>query len=304
MSARRFAFLKLAGLAFLLPLLFSFSTAYASTGLSIQPVKIDQTINPGDTLNGTILLSNASDGPVDVSVSLQDFVPTAGSDAIQFVGRTSGVTSVIDWITVSGPQNFSLTEGQSLNIPYTIVAPKNAEPGSHLGVILFKATPSGGESGSLKVGTQVGTLVLIAIPGNHLEKGNILDFTVPLFMQSGPVPFDIKFENTGTVHFEPKGSIVIRNMFGTKVAEVPITGEVALPTSVKDLRFYWNVGTFALGRYTASATIYDGDGNALTSKEVSFWIVPVWYILGFLVVVAAIYLLLRYIKRHVRLTLQ
>ena len=303
MSTRRFAFLNTAGFALLLSLL-SFTPTYASTGLSIQPVKIDQTINPGDTLDGTILLSNASDGPVDVDVTLQDFVPTAGSDSIQFIGRTEGVTSVIDWIQVGGKPEFSLKVGESVNVPYTITAPANAEPGSHLGVILFKATPSGGQTGSIKVGTQVGTLVLIAIPGNHLEKGNILDFTAPMFMQSGPVPFDIKFQNTGTVHFEPKGSIVIRNMFGTKVGEVPVTGQVTLPTSVKDLKFSWDVGTFAIGRYTASATIYDGDNNALTSKQVSFWIVPVWYILGFLVILALIYFVLRYLKRHVKFTLQ
>lgn len=281
----------------------SASLAFASTGLSIQPVKIDQTLNPGDELKGTILLQNASDGPVDVEVSLQDFVPTAGADGIQFIGRTEGVTSVIDWITIDIKNTFSLTYGQQIEIPYTIAAPANAEPGSHLGVMLFKATPKGGTAGSIKVGTQVGTLVLIAIPGNHLEKGTILDFFVPMFSQRGPIPLNISFQNTGTVHFEPKGSIVIRNMLGEKAGEVPVTGQVALPTSVKMLKFIWDPGVFALGRYSAIATIYDGEGTELTSKEVHFWIVPLWYILGFFGVLFAIYMLLRYIKRHVRLSL-
>ncbi|HVY72773.1 MAG TPA: hypothetical protein VG984_01825 [Candidatus Paceibacterota bacterium] len=303
MVLRRLAYITATGVALLL-YGFSFVPALAATGLSIQPVKIDQTLNPGDVLDGSILLSNASDGPVNVELSLQDFVPTAGADGIQFIGRTEGVTSVIDWIHVETKPTFSLDVGEQISIPYTITAPQNAEPGSHLGVILFKAAPKNAVAGSLKVGTQVGTLVMIAIPGNHLEKGNILDFTVPLFSQKGPIPFDIKFQNTGTVHFEPKGSIVIRNMFGQKAGEVPITGQVALPTSVKELKFAWNPGAFALGRYTASATIYDGEGDALTSREVSFYVVPVWYIIGFLVVITLIYLLLRYLKRHVRLTLQ
>lgn len=303
MALRRLAFITATGAA----LFFygvSFVPALAATGLSIQPVKIDQTLNPGDVLDGSILLSNASDGPVEVELSLQDFVPTAGADGIQFIGRTEGVTSVIDWIKVDAKSTFSLDVGEQVSLPYTITAPQNAEPGSHLGVILFKASPKNAAAGSLKVGTQVGTLVMIAIPGNHLEKGNILDFTAPLFSQKGPIPFNIKFQNTGTVHFEPKGSIVIRNMFGQKAGEVPITGQVALPTSIKELKFAWNPGILALGRYTASATIYDGEGNALTSREIRFYIVPVWYIIGFLLVIVFIYLLLRYIKRHVRLTLQ
>lgn len=291
--------LTLSALSALFPL-----TASATTGLSIQPVKIDETINPGQSLTGQILLQNASDGPVNVAVSMQDFLPNAGADSIAFVGRAPGVTSVRDWITVQVPASFNLAVGEQKEIPYTINAPLNAEPGGHYGVVLFNATPLASTTGSLKVGTQVGMIVLIAIPGNHLEKGNILDFTAPSFQQSGPVPFTMKFQNTGTVHFEPKGSIVITNMLGQKAAEVPITGQVVLPTSIKDLSFQWEAGGFNIGRYKAVATVVDGDGNALTSQEVSFWIVPVWYVLGFLVLLVVLYFILRYIRRHVRISVK
>ena len=291
--------LTLSALSALLPL-----TAFASTGLSIQPVKIDQTINPGQSLTGQILLQNASDGPVNVAVSLQDFLPNAGADSIAFVGRAPGVTSVRDWITMQVPASFTLAVGEQKEIPYTIAAPANAEPGGHYGVMLFNATPIATTSGALKVGTQVGMIVLIAIPGNHLEKGNIIDFTAPSFLQSGPVPFSMKFQNTGTVHFEPKGSIVVTNMLGQKAAEVPITGQVVLPTSIKDLGFEWDASGFNIGRYKAVATVVDGDGNALTSQEVSFWIVPVWYLIGFIVVLILLYFILRYIRRHVRISVK
>jgi hypothetical protein len=270
--------------------------------LSIQPVKIDETLNPGQSLTGQILLQNPSDGPVDVTVSVQDFVPNAGADSIQFVGRAPGLSTVRDWISVGVKDSFSMKVGEQMEIPYTIAAPANAEPGGHFGVLLFKATPQGGTTGSLKVGTQVGMIILIAIPGSHLEKGNILDFMAPLFQQYGPVPFSVKFQNTGTVHFEPKGSIIITNMLGQKAAEIPVTGQVVLPTSIKDLSFTWEASGFSIGRYSAVATIKDGDGNVLTSKEVSFWIVPIWYIVGFLIGLIVIYMLLRYIKRHIRLS--
>lgn len=291
--------LILTALSALLPL-----TAFAATGLSIQPVKIDETINPGQSLTGQLLLQNASDGPVDVAVSLQDFMPNAGADSIQFVGRTEGVTSVRDWITVSGGQKFSLAVGEQKEIPYTINAPSNAEPGGHYGVVLFNATPKGGATGSLKVGTQVGMIVLIAIPGNHLEKGTILDFSAPAFLQHGPVPFSIKFQNTGTVHFEPKGSIVITNLLGQKAAEVPITGQVVLPTSIKNLSFQWNPSGFSIGRYKAVASVVDGEGNTLTSQEVGFWIVPVWYVLGFVVMLVLLYMVLRFVRKHVRISVK
>jgi hypothetical protein len=231
-------------------------------------------------------------------------VPNAGADSIAFVGRAAGVTSVRDWITVSAKPTFTLAVGELIEIPYTIAAPANAEPGGHYGVVLFNATPQGGATGSLKVGTQVGMIVLIAIPGSHLEKGNILSFTAPAFLQRGPVPFNIKFQNTGTVHFEPKGSIVITNLLGQKAGEVPITGQVVLPTSIKDLSFTWDANNFSIGRYQAVATVVDGDGNVLTSQAVSFWIVPVWYVLGFIAVLMLLYLLIRYLRKHVRISVK
>ena len=291
--------LMLSALSVLIPL-----TASATTGLSIQPVKIDETISPGNSLTGQILLQNASDGPVDVAVNIDDFVPNAGADSIQFVGRTQGVTSVRDWITINEPASFKLKVGEQIEIPYTITAPLNAEPGGHYGVMLFNATPQGTSTGSLKVGTQVGMIVLISIPGSHLEKGNILGFTAPSFLQQGPVPFAIKFQNTGTVHFEPKGSIVITNMLGQKAGEVPITGQVVLPTSIKDLSFMWQTNGFQIGQYKAAATVVDGDGNVLTTQTVSFWILPVWYIVGFLIILLVIYFIIRYIRKHVRISVK
>jgi hypothetical protein len=276
--------------------------AFANTGLSIQPIKIDETLSVGQSFTGQVLLQNASDGPVNVEVTIDDFVPNAGADSIQFVGRAPGVTTVRDWINIQTKSPFSLKIGEQKEIPYTITAPPNAEPGGHFGVLLFKATPVGTTTGSLKVGTQVGMIVLIAIPGSHLEKGNIVGFTAPQFLQHGPVPFSIDFQNTGTVHFEPKGSIVITNMFGQKAGEVPITGQVVLPTSVRKLSFSWDTNTFSIGRYSAVATLYDGDGNTLTSQTLSFWILPVWYLFGFLLTLVVVYFVIRYLRRHLRIS--
>jgi hypothetical protein len=275
--------------------------ASAAIGLKIQPVKISETLSPGQSTSGIIYLTNVSDQTVNVAVSVQDFVPVAGADTYQFVGRAPGVSSVRDWIDVGSTTSFTFKQNESREIPYTITAPADAEPGGHFGAIFFKATGASAGS-SIKVGTQVGMLVLIAIPGSHTESGQILSFTAPPFQQQAPVPFTIKFQNTGTVFFEPRGQIVISDMLGRQVASVPIEGEVVLPTSIKTMEFDWDATGFLLGKYTAVATIVDGDGNTLTSSTVSFWVVPVWYIIAFLVVLVLIFLILRFLKRRVRVS--
>ena len=277
--------------------------AHASTGLTIQPIKVSLTLQPGETATGTIQLTNASDNDVVVSESLQDFIPVAGAEGIQFVGRTEGVTTVRDWVTLPGDLNFLFKKGLSREIEYVIHAPPDAEPGSHFGVIFFKASdPS--STGTLKVGTQVGVLLLVTIPGAHLQKGRILSFLVPWFVSGGPVPFTFRFENTGTVYFEPKGEITITNMLGTKVGSIPIEGQVVLPTGIKDLRFQWPGEGLLFGQYKAVARVVDGEGNVLTSSVVTFYAAPLWYMGGFLVCVLVLYFLLKVARRHVRISLR
>ena len=280
-----------------------FST-FAATGLTIQPVKISETLAPGQTVSGNILLSNSSDQDVQVSLKTEDFIPTAGAETIQFVGRSTGVTSVRDWVSVDkGVLSFIFKKGQAIQIPYTITAPANAEPGSHFGVMFFKAVNAADASSQIKVGTQVGVLVFVTVPGNYKMTGEIKDFKAPQFVQGKTVPFTLNFANTGTVHFEPKGSIVITSMFGSKVGEVPIEGEVVLPTGQKNMSFPWTVNGLLLGRYSAVATVFDGSGKALTSETIHFYAFPIWYIASFLALLLVLFFLIKIFKSKIKISI-
>jgi hypothetical protein len=279
------------------------SNAFAGTGLTIQPIKISHTLNPGEEVKGVISLSNASDDEeVEVQTIVEDFIPAAGSSNVQFVGRSEGLSTVRDWITLDIPPSFTFKQGEAKEVSYTIKAPANAEPGGHFGVMFFKALRKS-DSGQLKIGTQVGILLFVTIPGNHLQKGKILDFHVAPFVNGDAlIPFNIKFENTGTVHFEPKGTIVITNMFGRKVADVPVEGQVVLPSGVRDIPVGWHVVGFLFGRYKASLTIVDPNGEVLTGGTVVFYTAPVWYVINFIASVIVLWLVLRFLKKKVKIT--
>lgn len=275
--------------------------ASASTGLEIRPIKVSYTLKPEESVTDIITLTNASDQKINVEAKVEDFTPAAGSQYLNFIGRAPGVTSVRDWITLDAPENFTLDKNGSREVKYTIRAPENAEPGSHFGVVFFKATEIKA-SGQLKVGTRVGVLVFVTIPGNHLAKGNILGFSAPMFLQGGPVEFKIKFENTGTVHFEPKGTITIKNMLGKKVGEVPVAGQVVLPTGVKEWTAEWKTAGILLGRYSAELKLFDGEGNELTANTISFYAFPVWYLLSFIAMVIVIFFSIKFLRRKVKIS--
>lgn len=276
---------------------FSAGEAQASVGLTIQPIKVSHTLNPGESTSGSIRISNASAEPVNVDLKVEDFIPLAGTETVQFVGRAPGLTTLRDWIQLEGPSTFELAEGGTKIINYTIAAPYNAEPGGHFGVAFFKASRIGDEA-QLKVSTQVGMLMLVTIPGNNLQKGRILSFDAPTFIQGNSVIFTTKFENTGTVHFEPKGTITITNILGSVLAEVPVEGQVVLPTGIKDLKTELLVDHQLFGMYKARITLKDGEGVELTADQLTFYAFPLWYTLSFLGVLIAVFLLLRFFRRR------
>lgn len=275
-----------------------------STGLSIQPLKATHTLNPGASVSGVVEITNAGDNAVNVEVSVEDFVPLEGTYNIQIVERAPGVSTVRDWVFLDAPSSFVLERGALRRVPYTIRAPENAEPGGHFGVALFKASElpeNGGQQ--LKVGTRVGMLILVTIPGNRLEQGSVLDFSAPRFIEWGPIRFVVKFKNTGTVHFEPKGVIRITNMFGREIGTIPVGGHAVLPTGVKDIPIEADVGGTLLGRYAATLTLNDGSGNEIAARRTAFWVFPIWYVVAFFGTIAVLYLLIRFFRKYVRITI-
>lgn len=290
-------------------LYFSFlaPVAFAGTGLTIQPIKVSHTLNPGEEISGIISLTNASDDENDTRITLrvEDFVPATGGEGVNFVGRAPGVTTAMDWITLgeNNEHSFLIKKDESQGVPYTIRAPLSAEPGGHYAGLFFKAQKTG-KGQTLNVGTQVAVLVLITIPGNHLQKGRILDFTAnKKFYQKTPIDFSIRFENTGTVHYEPKGAIRITNIFGKEVGGVPVEGQVVLPTGIRNLTPNWNVEGLLFGKYNAELSIVDGDGEKLSTKNISFYVFPIWYTSEFIGAIIFIYFVLRYMKKKVRINI-
>ncbi len=270
----------------------------ASTGLTIQPVKASYTLNPGESITDAIILKNPGIDAV-VTPTVQDFIPVKGSSNLEFVSKAAGVTSVVDWIKIDAPAGgFPFKSGSDISIPYTLTVPKDAEPGSHFGVIFFKAEDASAKSGALKIATQVGMLVLVTVPGSHLQKGTINSFTTDSFIQHGPVDFKILFDNTGTVYFEPKGTITITNMFGHKVGDVSVNGQVVLPTGEREIDTQWPANLL-FGPYNATVSLYDGEGSLITANSVHFFAVPIWYILSLLVILVILYVIFVFLKNKV-----
>ncbi len=108
------------------------------------------------------------------------------------------------------------------------------------------------------------------------------------FSEYGPVPFTIRFENTGTIHVRPRGFVTITNWQGKKVVDIPFPQQNVIPGAIRKIETSWDKKWLA-GRYTATIIGSYGTANIpITPWVINFWVFPWKLALGIFLAVLAI----------------
>ena len=284
-------------LLFLSPVLFWAFSVDAKQGFTIFPAKISLTIDKGGEQENFIKVTNAGDSAVGVKIDVQDFVPQVGASGFNFVAKAPGITSLVDWIEIDR-QVFNLKPNESRDVPFTVKVPADASPGSRFAVVFFATGTSGGSQ--LNVSARVGALVFLTIPGDFKQSGEISNLRSPKFtFKKEAIKFDFDFTNTGTVFFEPKGLLTITNIFGKKIAEVPVEGYVVLPTGMRTISVDWlsDKWLYALFYKAHLAIAVTGKGDIATANTFIFAL-PLVPLVFALIILAILIFITWYIKRH------
>jgi hypothetical protein len=98
--------------------------------------------------------------------------------------------------------------------------------------------------------------------------------------QTGPLNFAQRIKNEGNIHEQPTGQVIIKDMFGRKVATLNINlpPRNILPASTRkfeqplDKTVIGNKRLF--GRYTANLTVNYGKNKQSTTSSLTFWVMP------------------------------
>jgi len=235
-------------------------TAHAQAGRSITiiPPKFELFGNPGDTLPEQIRVKNNSDVPATYSIIVEDFTTSGEEGQVVIEGESESTSySLGNWIETES-QDLILQPNEEKTVSFLITIPRNAEPGGHYASILFQ---SGGEQvpGSAAVSQRVGSLILLRVSGNVTEDADVESFTVPSYSQSGPIDFTLRVKNNGNVHMIPQGTIIVENILGQKVAELPIDSRNVLSGAIRKMDTVWDKKSL-LGRYKATMIASYGQG--------------------------------------------
>ncbi len=264
----------------------------------ISPVNLELTLSPGQTTTQQITIVNRLGKTVNFGITKEDFVGSSDPEKVtEFLGdESAGITSAKDWVTPDVDE-IALNHGDRLTVQLTITAPQNAVAGSHYVAVFASATGEEQDQGNGKVRlvSRVGTLILINVPGNNQESGEITHFSADKnFYRQGPVEFSTVFKNSGNIYEKVKGEIAIKNILGTEVARFPLKDWTVLSNSSRKQNATWNQ-KWLMGRYTAElTTVYGFGGNLKNTKSIVFYAFP-WHIaLLLLLLLIVIYYLFKY----------
>ena len=269
--------------------------------LEIAPPVLNLTANPGDVINAQIAIRDVSPLPLIVSSQVNDFIADPNSEngnPKTLVDTTEkSPYSIIDW--VSPLPQMTLKSKQIENLPIKITVPKNAAPGGYYGTIRFTVSPPDMKETGVSLSASLGALIMIRVNGDANEKLSLQEFYVSKTGEKGsifdsvPLQFTERIKNEGNVFEQPRGNIIIKDMFGNITANVNVNLENrnVLPNSTRRFEQPFDEAAlgnrFMFGYYTAELTLSYGKNQTLTSR-LSFWIIPWKLILGILILLTVL----------------
>lgn len=301
-------------LAVLFGLTINKAMAFDKLTLTITPPLFQMTISPGEVWRSSLKIVNVNPYDLTVYASTMNFEARGEEGQGRFIPvleNDANSYSLAKWIEIA-PDPIFIPEGKSVDIPFTVRIPQDAEAGGHYAAILVGTRPQNenANGANVLVSSQVSSLFLARVSGDVREEGYIKEFkTDRIFYEQPDINFILRFANTGNVHLKPQGEIAIFNMWGNEMGKISINEESdfgnILPRSARKFIFNWqrDLNFLEMGRFKAVAAIsYGEDMRQNISRAVYFWILPAKPLIGaaisFLVFILIIFFLIRwYVKR-------
>jgi len=263
---------------------------------TVAPVLFDTTIEPGASIQGSVQATNDTKDVRTYYVNVQNFVPL-GEEGQQTFLPESDTSGLAGWISADA-SSMTLRPGESRELHWVLHPPTDAEPGGHYAALFFSTVSSTERTAaSVGVGAKTGVLFLVNVTGNIHEQASVDSFTVPSnIIDHKPIGLELRVRNEGSVHVIPQGSVIIQNIFGSRVSEIALnpTESRVLPSSIRRIDLSWGQdfhsgrgsieqlkaewNGFAFGRYTAKVVGTYGQLQQPLTAEVTFWVIP-WRLL-------------------------
>jgi hypothetical protein len=315
-------------------LLFQLAKTVSAQGVDLgiyPPIFQIQTIPPAD-VSVPFFIQNFQDQSVELSITVRAFTSSDNENGeIVFLQDTNPFPDpflnnrikVLD--NNNAVSSLIISPKQKRNLTLEVKIPNNEPKGDYYFSLVFSSNGKPLNTGNFSLASgAVASNILLSVGPLGKTQGLIENFSAPLFVTQGPVPFNVRIKNTSDHYIAPKGDISIKNMFGQTVGKVNLLPVNILSNTIRRIPDSLQSGTakdsdynkikavvekngfpvavwperFLFGPYTATITIALSDQGPLFVRKVSFFAFPAEYMLGILLIIGiVIFIILRIEKR-------
>jgi len=206
------------------------SFAAAQTGVGVSPPRVAINANPGDVVQGVVLVDHpGNDAPMQVDVSLSDVVVQSSGEPV-YLDPGSIPQSAAEWISFK-PTSFVLSPKSSQEIRYTVHIPADTREGTYWTVMFFDSGPvqEQREKGiGMEVRVRVGHVIYVNV-GQITKSGEIRGLRYQPPTGRNPAEIRVRFHNTGNGLMRLNGYVELRNKNGKTIARAKINNVASLP---------------------------------------------------------------------------
>lgn len=218
----------IAVIAFLFILFLSYSnTPSLAAKFVVSPPRFEFTLSAGSSTTEAIQVANSGEDPLELRMYLMDWEMKKSGD-MSYVKPGSTKKSCSSWVRVN-PQVISLAPRESQIIRFTITAPQGTAGSYWTMLFIEPKQPILPKSRmGVAVSGRVGVIIYATIPGTEVRTGKIVDMKVEKDKEN-KYKLALTFENTGMIHYRPKGSWEIKDAAGKRVNKKEIEEFLVLP---------------------------------------------------------------------------
>lgn len=283
---------------------------YAQTilPLTVAPAIQQITLDAGQSETSVIKFFNGSIDPVAGTIKAVDFIVTdkEGSPVFLENGEIPTKYSAVKWIKLPFDKA-TIAAGAVLRVPFDITAPKTANPGGHYVAIMFEQTNAMSivnsapdiEQGLMAISPRIVGLVNIKINGIAVEDAFVSKFTVPSFLEFGPIKVSAEILNRGDNHITPKGTISLYNLSGRLIDQKTLETKNIFPSTsrIYDSQLGKKV---LIGKFKVVLNATYGEAGKVLTAQSTLWVFPWSTTLAVLLGIAIIILLVWFIWNQLK----
>ncbi len=261
-----------------------------SISLAIDPPIFQISATPPANILSPFTIENRGDLPLDLRIEFKPFIPSDREDGQVRYVKESEANLVdplffqrISILNESGEviKDLRLEGKQKKNLNLSINLPKDSLSSDYyFSIVFLSSKTSANNTSSSENLFGLASNVLLSVGAGKVT-GEIAEFSAPVFLEKGPVPFTLRIKNTSNHFITPKGEILIKNVFGQTIGRVDLQETNILAGSVRmipssdseNLTANWPQNLI-LGPYKASLSVALSDTGPLFRRNVLFFAFP------------------------------